>query len=82
MITAGILKATGSKNHPYSVTILTGDKEQTNHSITFFLGNENETPYHLKQAADCGEPIAIIVQVELADQFAYYVNEKDVHASC
>jgi hypothetical protein len=76
MITAGVLQASRSKTHPFSVAILTGDKEKTNHSINFFLGNEDDVPHHLKQTANCGEPVAIIVKVELADQFAYYVGEE------
>ena len=81
MIVAGILQHSGSKLYPYAVKILTGDKEKTNHSITFFLGNEDDVPHHIKEAVKGGEPTAIIVQVnlvDLTDPFAYYTNEIEI----
>lgn len=78
MIAAGILKATGRTNYPFSVTILVSDKEVMNHPVTYFLGNEDFVPYHIKQTANAGEPVAIIVEFDFADQFAYYRKENEV----
>jgi hypothetical protein len=78
MIAAGILKATANSSKPFFVTILVSDKEVMNHPISYFLGNIDNIPFHIKDFANAGEPVAIIVEFDPADQFAYYRSENEI----
>lgn len=71
MIATGVMKATPSLSHPFSVSIPLGEHKRR---VTYFVGNPDAIPYYLRQALECGEPIAGLFYFAEHDQFAHYLE--------
>ena len=69
MIQVGIMAATSSINHPFSVVL----KVNPRTPIAYFVGNPKDFPEHVLFELNCGEKVAGVFDFAPEDQFAYYV---------